>query len=233
MSATVNSAAVSFEVRFDQRTDIDVAGGDHAVEWGHDIREPLLRFQPVDVCLGRLDLRRLDTRVALLFIDGLLRHGAGGAERIPPLGGHFRQCEVRLGLREFALRDSDALVEFGRVHDGQHLALMNLRADVLAPFLDIAARLPMNGRADKGFDVAGQDDFARPAALLRRDKRDRRGPPARWSIAPVARAHAAGRRLPVAAIATAATAEEDDRAPGAFRPGSAVLRDIRASEASA
>ena len=49
---------------------------------------------------------------------------------------------------------------------------MNLGADVLAPFLDIAARLPVNGGADKGLDIAGQNDFPRPAALLRRDKRD-------------------------------------------------------------
>ena len=71
------------------------------------------------------------------------------------------------------MRDSDALVELGRVDDGQHLALMNLGPDVLAPFLDVAAHLPMNGGAVKGFDIAGQNEFAGFASLLRRDQRDR------------------------------------------------------------
>ena len=164
----------------------------------------------------------LRARVAVLFVDGLLRHGAGGAQRIPPRRRHLRQCEVRLGLREFALRDSDALVEFGRVHDRQHLALMNLGADVLAPFLDVAAHLAMNGGGIKGFDIAGQNEFAGFASLLRARPARPLGSPARRSIERAALRHAAVRQIPVAAMATAATLEQHDRTPRLHR--AAIVR---------
>ena len=62
-------------VRSDQRTDVDVAGGHHAVERGHDVGERFLRFQPVDIRLSSVDLGGLCTLVAVLFVRGLLRHG--------------------------------------------------------------------------------------------------------------------------------------------------------------
>ena len=72
MSATVNRGTLSFEVRLDQRSDIDVARGDDAVERRHDIGERLERLQPVDVGLSGVDFGGLGVRVAVLFVGGLL-----------------------------------------------------------------------------------------------------------------------------------------------------------------
>ena len=135
MSATVNRRRGVDPVRPDQRADVDVARGDHSVERRDDVRERLQRLQPIDVRLGGLDFGRLCMCVAVFFVSGLLRHGGRRAERIPPIRRHLRQGQIRLGLREFALRHGDALVELGRVDDRQHVALVDLSADVLAPLV--------------------------------------------------------------------------------------------------
>ena len=174
MSETVNRAAPSFEVRLDQRSNIDVARGDDAIERRGDVGEGLERLQPIDVGLGGLDLGGLGVRVAVLFVGGLLRHRRRRAERVPPLGGDLGQGQVRLGLREFALCDGDALIEFGRVDDREDVALLDPGADVLAPRADVAAHLAMNGGRLKSFDIAGQHELARFAAPFQRNHRDRR-----------------------------------------------------------
>ena len=74
MSATVNNGGVSNSVRPDQRTDVDVAGGHHAVERRHDVGERFLRFQPVNIRLSGVDLGGLRTLIAVFFVRGLLRH---------------------------------------------------------------------------------------------------------------------------------------------------------------
>ena len=174
MSETVNRAPPSFEVRLDQRADIDIARGDNSVEWRDDVSERLQRLQPIDVRLGGLYFGCLRMRVAVFFVSGLLRHGGRRAERVPAIGRHLGQGHIRLGFREFALRHGQALVELGRVDDSQHIAPVDLSADVLAPLADVAAHLAMNGSRVKSFDIAGQNDLTGFASLLRRDQRDRR-----------------------------------------------------------
>ena len=172
MSETVNRAAPSFEVRLDQRSNIDVARGDDAIERRGDVGEGLERLQPIDVGLGGLDLGGLGVRVAVLFVGGLLRYRRRRAERVPPVGRHLGQGQIRLGLREFALCDGDALVELGRVNDREDVALLDLGADVLAPRADVTAHLAMNGGRLKSFDIAGQHELTRFAAAFHRNHRD-------------------------------------------------------------
>ncbi len=174
MSETVNRAAPSFEVRLDQRSNIDVARGDDAIERRGDVGEGLERLQPIDVGLGGLDLGGLGVRIAVLFVGLLLRYGCSVAQGIPPRRGHFRQRQIRLSLRELALGDGDALVKFGRVNDREDVALLDLGADVLAPRADVTAHLAMNGGRLKSFDIAGQHELTRFAAAFHRNHRDRR-----------------------------------------------------------
>ena len=53
----------------------------------------------------------------------------------------MRQRLLGPGLGEFAFGRGYALVQLGRIDDGEHLAL-DLRADVGAPLADIAAACP-------------------------------------------------------------------------------------------
>ncbi len=153
-------------VRLDQRSDVDVAGGDDAVERRDDVGERLQRFQTVEVGLCRLNLGVLRVRVALLLVDGLLRHRRRVAQRVPALRGHVRQRLIGPRFGELALSHGDALVEFRGVDDGEDFSLMDLGADVLAPLANVAARLAMNSGVVEGFDIARQHDFARHAAAL-------------------------------------------------------------------
>ena len=135
MSETVNSGAAIVRVRLDQRSDVDIARGDDAVERRDDVGERLQRLHSIDVGLGGVDLGGLCVRVAVLFVRRLLRHRGRRAQRVPAVGRHLGQRHIRLGLGEFALRHGHALVEFRRVDDGEHIAPVDLSADILAPFL--------------------------------------------------------------------------------------------------
>ena len=159
-------------VRLDQRPDIDIARGDDSVERRDDVGERFQRLHPIDVGLGGLHFGSLCVRVAVFFVSGLLRHRRRRPERVPAIGCHLGQRHIRLGLREFALRHGHALVELRRVDDGQHIASMDLSADILAPFADIAAYLAMNGSGVESLDIAGQNKFAGFASLLQRDQSD-------------------------------------------------------------
>ena len=174
MSATVNRAALSFEVRLDQRSDVDVAGRDDAVERRDDVGERLQRLQTVEVGLRRLNFGVLGVGVAHLLVGRLLRNRRRIAQGIPALRRHARQLEIGLGLDELALGDRDALVEFRRVDDRQDVALTNLCADVLAPLANVAACLTVNSGVVERFHVARQHDFARHGAALRGNEGDGR-----------------------------------------------------------
>ena len=187
--------AAIVRVRLDQRADIDIARGDDSVEWRDDVGERLQRLQPIDVRLGGLYFGCLRMRVAVFFVSGLLRHGGRRAERVPAIGRHLGQGHIRLGFREFALRHGQALVELGRVDDSQHIAPVDLSADVLAPLADVAAHLAMNGSAcqklrhcrakrSHGLCLPPASRPARPT-----------GPPARRSISRFDHRHAAVRRF--------------------------------------
>ena len=161
-------------VRSDQRSDVDVSGGDHAAEGRHDIGESLLGLQPIHVRLSGFDLGGLRLRVGLLFIGSLLRHRGRGAQRIPPRRRNPRQGKIRLGLRELALRHLDGLVELRSVDHGKHLALMDLGADVLAPLAHVALHLPVNVGAIIGVYIARKHQIAGLSSALRRHQRHRR-----------------------------------------------------------
>ena len=146
MSETVNRSWLLFESALTSDPDVDVARRHNAVERRHDVGEPLLRLQPIDIGLSRVNLGGSCVRVAVLLVCSLLRHRRRGAQRVPARSRHLRQRQVRLGLQEFALRDGDAFVELRSVDDSENVALMDLGADVLAPFLHVAAHLRMNAR---------------------------------------------------------------------------------------
>src|SRR3984957_14172947 len=112
--------------------------------------------------------------VAVLFVRGLLRHRSRRAQRTPSRPRHSCQREIRLGLRDLALGDGDTLIQFWRIDDREHLALMDLSANVFAPLLNVAHNLAVYWGAVEGANIAGQHEFARLPAALRRGNRHRR-----------------------------------------------------------
>ena len=85
--------------------------------------------------LGRVDLGGAGAGVGGLLVGSLLRHRRGPAQRIPARRSNLRERKVRFGFGELALRNRDALIELWRVDDREHVALLDLGANILSPFL--------------------------------------------------------------------------------------------------
>ena len=117
----------------DQRADVDVARGDHAVEGRVDLLEALCLFQAPHVEGGGIHHGLLGLQVAHFVFDVLLRHGFGLQERFVARGGGPRQLVVGLGGGQVGAGLVELAVDFGRFDLGQQLAGLDVRADVEIP----------------------------------------------------------------------------------------------------
>ena len=82
----------------DQGPDVDVAGGDDAVEGRRHGLEALELLQSLDIGLRRRHIRLAGFIIGVLLVDVLLGHGVLQPQRLPTLRGHPRELQVGLGL---------------------------------------------------------------------------------------------------------------------------------------
>src|SRR5205085_10076994 len=135
---------------------IDVAARDHAGERRGDAVEPLHLPRPLDVGVGRGEVR-LRLRVgAALLVQLLLRDGLALPQRLPALEGARRERQARGRLLTGGDRLRELLVDLGRLDVGEELALLHAAADVAVPLLEIAAGARRDRRLHIALQRAGQ-----------------------------------------------------------------------------
>ena len=157
----------------DQGADIGIARGDDAVERRVDALEPLQILQAADIGRVRLDGGGLRAEIADLLVGFLLGHGLGLQQRLPARRRRLREVEVRLRGVELGPRLAELLVDLRCLDLGQELALLDARADVDEPPLEIAAGARVDRRVREGARRPGQGQLVGGRALRRtRDGHD-------------------------------------------------------------
>ena len=160
----------------DQRADIGVARGDDAVKRHRDLLVAGERFQPFDIGLAGIDGGHLVGEVGGTLIDFLRRNEIRGDQRLAPVQRRFRQSGARLLADEISSSLQQLLVEVRRLDLGDHLAGLDLRADIGAPAFQVARDAGQDRRTRIGLQPARQIDGGseRPAARQRHgDRRNR------------------------------------------------------------
>ena len=96
--------------RIDQRADVGVARGDHAVERHGDLLEAGQRLQPLDIGLAGIHRSLLVGEIGGALVDFLHRHEIRSEQRFPPRQRRFRQfragllaCEVGSRLQQLLI----------------------------------------------------------------------------------------------------------------------------------
>ena len=212
----------------DERADVDVALRDDAVERRDDVGERLERLEAVDIVASGGDFGFALLLVCGLLVRRLLRDGAGLAERLPAPGGNGGKGLVGFSLGQLLARFREALVEFRRIDDGEEIARLHARADVLVPLPHIAAHLA-RGRPRCNKRRRRPAERVRAARRLASARRSRQsGSRARESIARASPRRRGGkprpmpRRLPAARTNTN-SAKPSFAEPRGFFGGSSVL----------
>ena len=154
----------------DQRADVGVACGDHAVERrGHALeRGQLLQAIHLRLRHAHVGARDVDRSraprisqpvlVALLSAGPALPHQLRGAA-----ARHFGEVHIRLRLRhgrlilrQLRLRLAQLLVEFRRLNLSQHVTAFHVGADVVIPAFHVAAGARIDRRVDERHRLARQ-----------------------------------------------------------------------------
>ena len=135
MSETTNIAGPDTAAGIDQRADVGVARGDHAVERPGDLLVAGQRFQPFDIGLAGFDGGLLVVEVGGALVDFLHRDEVRGEQRLAPRQRCFRQLRARLLADEIGPCLQQLLVEIRRLDLGDHVAGLDLGADVGVPAL--------------------------------------------------------------------------------------------------
>ncbi len=142
--------------RGDERADVDVACGDHAVERRGDrlVRHEFGKMR--DVRLRGREHRALRVHVRDLRVGVLLRDRLRFQHVLPALCGRFRIVVVRLRARFVRTRLAQLRVEIGRRDLRERLPSLHVRAEIGAPVRDIAARARIDRRVRIRHHRAGQ-----------------------------------------------------------------------------
>jgi hypothetical protein len=109
-------------IRGDQRTNIGIAGGYHAVEWGHDLLKGLELFEPCDVRLVRLNGCLVRFQSAGCIVSVLCRDRTTPQQILVAPGRDGRELEIGVGGSKVGAGLAQLLVDFGRVDLGQQVA---------------------------------------------------------------------------------------------------------------
>ena len=145
--------------RIDERADIRVTRGDHAVERSINLLEPLQFLQAADVGDVRINRSFHRMKVADILIGFLLGHRVGFPQRLPAVSGNFRLAQV--GLRGLKVRPSllQLLVHLRRLDLGEQLTLLHTGPDVSVPAFDITVRPRKDRRVGKSLRISRQNNF--------------------------------------------------------------------------
>ena len=131
-----------------------------------DVLERLELLQALQVGVGGGEVRARLHEAGAALVEILLRDDVLLAQRVPARDGGLGQRHGgrRLVARGLGLRD--LLVELGRLELGEHVALLDVAADVLVPALDVARRARRDRRLHGALQRAGQRHRAAGAGGL-------------------------------------------------------------------
>ncbi len=156
----------------DECSDVRIAGGYDSIKWSINLLERLQLFQASHIRgtgFGR-GCHRIE--IADRLVGFLLGNGARAHQVLPATGGDLRNVQV--GLRGIQVRSGllQLLVDFGSFNLREQLALLDMRANVEIPALQIATGSRIDWRVTECLRVAGQNNFLGGGTLPRKDHRD-------------------------------------------------------------
>ncbi len=156
----------------DECSNVRIARGDDAVEGGIDILKRLQLHQASNIRSAGCGRCFHRAEITDRLVSFLLGHGTRTHQVEPAVRGDLGNVQVRLRGIQLRLSLLQLLVDFGSFDLREQLAFLNMRANIEIPALEITTGSRIDRCVAECLRIAGQDNFLRRGAFLRKDHGD-------------------------------------------------------------